>query len=138
MESLRKPDLLSFGGNVAENWRRFVLEFDIYVECLTNLNERQKAMMLLNLAGQVAMKRERSFVYRPEVRNQNKFSEICTPRRNITMERHAFHSRVMQSGESFQDFLGDLRVKASTCEFVALEEEMIRDRTVTGHNNNGV
>ena len=112
--------------------------------------------MLLNLAGPEAMERERSFVYRPEVRNENdqvvtpaesrdnlqtlkvKFNELCTPKKNITMERHVFHSRNMISGESFNDFVSDLRVKAQTCEFGPLQEEMIRDRIVTGHNNNGV
>ena len=28
---LRKPELLSFEGNCAENWRVFELEYDIYV-----------------------------------------------------------------------------------------------------------
>ena len=32
MEALRKPAPLSFEGNVAENWRTFESEFDIFVE----------------------------------------------------------------------------------------------------------
>ena len=32
MEALRKPEPLSFEGNVAENWRTFESEFDIFVE----------------------------------------------------------------------------------------------------------
>ena len=32
MEALRKPAPLSFEGNVADNWRAFESEFDIFVE----------------------------------------------------------------------------------------------------------
>jgi len=69
---------------------------------------------------------------------KQKFSELCTPKKNITMERHMFHSRSMAVGESFNDFVSDLRIRAQTCEFGVLHEEMIRDRIVTGHNNNAV
>ncbi|ELU02930.1 hypothetical protein CAPTEDRAFT_197954 [Capitella teleta] len=63
----RKPEPLRFTGNVADNWERFIMEFDIFVETLpAGTTERQKAMMLLNLAGQEAMLKEKSFVYAPE------------------------------------------------------------------------
>ncbi|ELT88606.1 hypothetical protein CAPTEDRAFT_196563 [Capitella teleta] len=61
-----KPDPLRFTGNVADNWEKFVMEFDIFIETLPEVTtERQKAMMLLNLAGQEAMIKEKSFVYAP-------------------------------------------------------------------------
>jgi len=55
MEGLRKPDILSFQGNVSENWRKFLVEFDTYIDCTVNLTPNQKAMMLLNLAGPEGM-----------------------------------------------------------------------------------
>ena len=31
-DAFRRPDPLSFHGNVAENWRQFELDFDIFIE----------------------------------------------------------------------------------------------------------
>ena len=58
-EGLRKPDALSLDGNVAENWRRFELEYDIYIAAaFSDKPEKVKAMILLNLAGREAIKQE--------------------------------------------------------------------------------
>ena len=44
MEALRKPAPLSFEGNVAENWRTFESEFDIFVEAAySDKNDRTRA-----------------------------------------------------------------------------------------------
>jgi hypothetical protein len=52
MEGLRRPDPLSFEGNVAENWRHFEAEFDIFVQAAYgDKDDRTKAYILLNLAG---------------------------------------------------------------------------------------
>ena len=150
MDGFRKPAPLVFQGNVSENWRRFQLEFDIYVECIGTLTDRQQAMVLLNLAGPEAAERERSFTYAPAVPAgdgqaavpaesrydvtvlKRKFTELCTPKKNVILERHYFNSRSQLSGESFGTFLSDLRIKASSCEFGDLHDELIRDRIVTG------
>ena len=49
---LRRPKPLSFEGNVAENWRVFEQEFDIYINAaFADRNEASRAYILLNLAG---------------------------------------------------------------------------------------
>ena len=49
MEALRKPAPLSFEGNVAENWRTFESEFDIFVEAAySDKNDCTRAYILLN------------------------------------------------------------------------------------------
>ena len=50
MEALRKPAPLSFEGNVAENWRTFESEFDIFVEAWQarmSLKKQKRSHMLL-------------------------------------------------------------------------------------------
>ena len=67
---LRKPDSLSFKGNVAENWRTFVREYDIFIAAgYSDKPAAVKAAVLLNLAGPEAIERERSFTYLPARRN---------------------------------------------------------------------
>jgi hypothetical protein len=150
---LRKPDVLSFEGNVAENWRRFEQEYDIFIECVhAQKSKREKAMILLNLAGQEAIDRERAFVYFPEELNpvnndevlraaetrydhevlKRKFKELCSPKKNVIMERHVFNTRFQKESEPINAYATDLRIKAASCEYGTLHDELIRDRIVTG------
>ena len=59
---LIKPVPLSFEGNVAENWRTFESEFDIFVEAAYgDKNDRTRAYILLNLAGKDATEKAKAF-----------------------------------------------------------------------------
>ena len=103
-DSFRKPEPLSFEGNVAENWRRFELELDIFMAAADHdKQEKTKAYIMLNIAGREAIEKERSFVYAPAIRNEaneivtacetkesiavlkRKFKEICNPQGNVIM-----------------------------------------------------
>ncbi|KAJ8333498.1 hypothetical protein SKAU_G00415060 [Synaphobranchus kaupii] len=113
-DGFRRPDPLVFDGNIAENWRVFEQEYDIFIAAAhSDKPARTQAYILLNLAGSEAIERERSFVYTAEVRApgdngalitpaeskedpeclKKKFWDICNPQTNITMERHKFNTR---------------------------------------------
>ena len=48
-EGFNKPGPLSFEGDVAEHWRLFSEEFDVYIQALySDREEKAKAYMLLN------------------------------------------------------------------------------------------
>ena len=88
--SLRKPDILSFEGNVAENWRVFEQEYDIYIAAThPEAANKTKAYILLNLAGREAIERSRTFVYAEgedgENPNHLKAKKLCEPKKNIIM-----------------------------------------------------
>lgn len=63
---------------------------------------------------------------------KKKFREICNPQSNRTMERHKFHSRNQKQGENIESFISDLRIKAKSCHFGDLTDELICDRIVCG------
>ena len=152
---LRKPEVLSFEGNVAENWRKFLHEYEIFVLAgYPAANERVQAALLLNLAGPEAIERERTFTYlpvRPDPNNpaqnlpaesrddpeclKRKFGEICNPITNVITEQFLFGSRHQQPGESFQTFLSALKILVSTCEFGDLTNVMLRSQIVLGIAN---
>lgn len=141
----RIPDPLSFDGNVAENWRRFKQEYDILIEAAYPSNSKKsKAAILLNHAGPEAIERARSFTYTGDDTKDDpvvlaaKFEELCQPYKNVTMERHKFNTRRQGPSEAFGTYLSDLRNKASTCEYGALKDEMIRDNIVCGVNSDKV
>ncbi|XP_028415850.1 uncharacterized protein K02A2.6-like [Dendronephthya gigantea] len=150
-DSFRKPEPLSFEGNVAENWRRFELELDIFMEAAHHDKDaKTKAYIMLNIPGREAIEKEKSFVYASAVRNtdgevvtpaetkesmvvlKRKFKEICNPQGNVIMERHRFHVRNQRDGESIQSYVADLRILADTCEYGTMKDEFIRDKIVCG------
>ena len=59
-----KPGPLVFDGNVSENWRRFVQEYDVFITAAcSGKSKKIQAYILLNLAGGEAIEREKSFTY---------------------------------------------------------------------------
>ena len=61
-----------------------------------------------------------------------KFEAYCTPRKNVTWDRHVFNSRSQQPGETIDQYVTDLGSKAAQCEFGTLTDSLIRDRIVCG------
>ena len=49
-----------------------------------------------------------------------------------------FNSCTQKQGEKFDAYLIKLRHPIKTCEYGALEDELLRDRIVTGTSNNNV
>ena len=66
-----------------------------------------------------------------------KLSKYFIPKRNKIYERYVFNSRSQKADESFDQFLTALRKVAATCEFGTFEDEMLRDRIVTGLQDHG-
>ena len=152
---LRAPDPISFEGNVAESWREFETNFTIYRKAaLKKCDADEVAYILLNLAGPEAVKRERTFTYKPEVKEGttvvspgesredpdcliSKFRELCSPKTNVIVERHKFNTRY-QRDETTEQYITDLKKLATTCEYGNLKDDLIRDRLVCGVNNESI
>lgn len=110
-EGFRRPDPLLFNENIAENWRVFEREYDIFIAAAHyDKPAKTRAYILLNIAGPEAIEREHS-VYAAEVRAPGvdgapgvvitpaesredpeclmaKFREICNPQHNSTLDSH--------------------------------------------------
>ena len=109
----------------------------------------------MNIPGKDAIEKARSFVYNPAVMGENdqvitpaeskedvkvhkaKFAELCSPQKNMIIERHKFNSRFQKPGESFQAFVAELKTLVKTCEFDKLTpDQLVRDRIVCGVRSN--
>lgn len=142
-----------------KNWWIFEQEYDIFIAAAHSAKPaRTQAYILLNLAGPEAIERERSFAYAGEVRepgedgnilvpaeskedpecHERKFWKMCNPQTNITMERHKFNTWNQRAGVTIESYVSDLRIKAKSCNFGGLYEELIRDRLVCGINNDNL
>ena len=59
------------------------------------------------------------------------------PKQNTIYERYVFNCRSQKPGESFDQFLTELCKFAATCQFSAFEDEILRDRIITGLRDHG-
>ena len=146
MSLLRNPDPLCLEGNLAENWRSRSAGFDLFLTA-SGIDEKEEAVQaatFLHLIGPEARSIYDTFEFAdPADRKKmtplkQKFAAYCEPRKNITFLRHQFFTRTQAHGESFDQFLLDLKRKAKHCEFSALEESLIRDRIVAGVRNDSL
>ena len=99
-ESIRQSDELVLGGNIAENWRKFKQEFELYLIAtgLDTKTSRQKIALLLHVARKQAIEVYNTFSFTEEENGDfdsviEKFNSYCNPKKNETYERYVFHSR---------------------------------------------
>ena len=98
--------------------------------------EKQRVAIFLHLVGEEVLEIYNTFSLSTAEQKLDilfkKFEDYCNPRRNITFERHKFFTCVQEPTESIDQYVTELRTKASTCEFGELCESLIRDRIVCG------
>jgi hypothetical protein len=61
-----------------------------------------------------------------------KLSTYYNPRKNITILRHQFFTYSQREGQSFNDFVIELKKLASECEFGTLADSLIKDMIACG------
>ena len=137
--NLNPPKPLSLTGNLADNFKTFKQAYNIYMTA-TGLSEKpakRRGNILLHLLGEEAVKLYNGFVFEAGQEEDPaqilaKFNDYCTPKTNLTYERHKLNTRAQAPGESFDSFYTDLCNLAKTCNYGDLYNDMIKDRIVCG------
>ena len=140
MDKLPALKPLKLEGNLAENWRHWKQRYELFMTATEASKKSGKiqSSMLLHLIGEDALEVFNTFEFASEEDKEKpaeilkKFDEYCNPKRNLTVERHVFNSRMQQPGESIDQYITDLRLKVKTCEYGTMADEMIKDRIVVG------
>lgn len=142
---IRTPSELQWIGNMAENWRFFKQKFQIYLTASKNMkaDSEYKVALLLNSIGDRGVRLYNTLVISEDKKNDYEtvikaFEEHFDPEKNITYERYKFLKRNQKSGETYEDYIMELRDLSSTCEFGNLTDGLIRDRLVCGVNDTSV
>ncbi|XP_060070509.1 uncharacterized protein K02A2.6-like [Ylistrum balloti] len=133
------PKPFSLDGNISESWKRWLQQYELYM-CATEKDKKSEKLQcatLLSLAGEQVIELVGTFNFGEEEKDKieplkQKLSEYCIPKKNETYERHVFNSRVQKSGETFDQFLTELKVLSKDCGFGNLKEGLIRDRIIEG------
>lgn len=144
MDIFRPPPEMDFAsGNVAETWRKWIQKFENYM-IASEKNTKpdvSKIAIFLNLLGDEGFEIYNTFKFTKEVEYTKvieKFTEYCTPRKNVVFERYKFFSCSQQEGQSVDNYTTQLKTLASTCEFEGQEDSLIRDRIVLGLRDNNL
>ena len=133
------PPAMEMKGDLASNWALIIECWQDYVvgNELTELSENTLAARLCSAMG-VECRKILKHLPIPET-DKNKPPKIIEglkkhfePQKNVIYERYLFNSSVQEQGEGIDSYVTKLRRLASTCEYEALEDQLIRDRIVIG------
>ena len=135
------PKPLVVRGNISQSWRKFRQIWDSY-EILANLKlpdmKEHRIATFITCKGQDALRIYNAlpFANDAEKRNLDKVLEemkkYCLGETNVIYERFRFNQKAQREGESFDQFLTDLRELAKTCQFGQMHDELLRDKIVVG------
>lgn len=143
-KNLHPPEKLLLTGNLKDNFRKFKQQFEIYITAagISNSTENIKCATLLHVIGPDAIEIFNTFRWDEEGDNEgddkkmskvlSKFEKYCTPKCNVTYERHQFNTRNQKEGESIDSYVTELRILSKSCEFGDLSDSLIKDRIVCG------
>ena len=131
-------------GDQASNWEFFKDNWKNYATA-TKLDQKDRKIVsatLLWIMGKECLHVCRNLPMTEEERQDadvilTKLDEYFVPKRNTIYERYVFNCRSQKHGKSFDQLLTELREFAATCQFGTFEDEMLRDRIVTGLRDQG-
>lgn len=139
MELLKPPPPLLLAVNNAKEaflaWKQKFLLYYTASGVEDRTSESQKAALLLHCAGDEAIK-----IYNTiEGKEKLKYTEIlsileeaCSPPINETYNRHLFFSRHMKDGESYEEYITELKKLSMDCNFDTLKDSLVRDQIIMG------
>ena len=139
MERFNPPNSLEFEGNISEHWKRWKQELEFYLTATEkdSKDNKVKSSILLTCIGPQGREIYNTFSLSDENKLNFdqiiiKFDEYCSPRKNMTLIRHKFLSYKQREGQTFSEFVTQLRKLSTDCEFGELRDSLIRDIIVIG------
>lgn len=131
-------------GDVVGNWEFFKDSWNNYATAteLTSKDKKIQVATLLTVMGKECHTIYKNLPMTEDERKEpteilKKLTEHFEPSKNTTYERFIFNSCV-QGSDSFDIFVSKLRQLAASCVYGELQDELIRDRIVTGITDNSL
>ena len=135
---IQQPKPIDLSCDKEENYRVFVSSWRTF-SVLTELDKRPveyQCAMLKHCVGADCVKVVESNATYSNSSTVDDILEIlqayCIGERNIVHDRYLFNSVTQSGSETFESFYLTLRHKAQHCKFLAMEDDLIRDRIVLG------
>ncbi len=145
MDSIKPPAELDFhSGILSENWRRWSETMKIFLNLgMAKAKEDEQCSAFLYIIGQGGSDIFETLTIPSGQENKIEalfevFKVYCTPKKNLTIERHKFNTRFQGKDETVDEYITDLKTIAKRCNFGTLTDELVRDRIVCGTNSESV
>ena len=131
------PTLNITDGNVAENFKKWKREIQIYLVAsgAADKPDETTTAIVLHCAGPKVIDIYDQFTWSsPDDKNKPnhvlaKLEEYCNPRQSEVLKTYRFWNHKWDTDEPFDSFLTDLRIKGESCNYEE-KERMIRDKIV--------
>ena len=144
MDKLRPPPPFSFEGNVSQGWKTWQKHFQFFLTATESdgKSDKIKTSILLTCIGPKGRDIYETFTFEQDTDKLKlkpvleKFTSYCNPRMNITILRHKFFTYKQVEGQSFNDFVTELKKRGSECEFGELTTSLTKDMIVCGVADN--
>ena len=143
MDKFEPPSCLRFEGNLSENWQKWCQELELYLTATEKdaKSDKIKTSILLTCIGKQGREIYNTFQFKEGEKMKfnvvvQKFQDYCSPRKNITFMRHKFFTCKQRGGQSFDEFVTELKKRSADCEFDTLRDSLIRDIIICGINDN--
>lgn len=136
---MKAPSQMRLDGNIAENWKKFIQRFMLYLEATekTSKPDKTKVALLLGTMGEDCIDIFNSFKLSPEEANKfdsvvDNFSLYFEPKKNTVISRYKFFNCVQKENETIDSFVTNLKNLAKDCSFENQESSLIRDLLIIG------
>lgn len=144
MASLLSPlSELPKKGNIAENWRQWRQNFEIYL-IAAQINQKDDNTMralFLHTIGQYGRDIYNDITsIEPLIDGSlqelfNIFENHCNPKSNVTYNRYKFFHTNQAKNEPFEKFLSSLQRQSKDCEFGELNSSLLVTQIISGIKN---
>ena len=123
--------------SISQRWQRWKTSFQYFITASGLTDDTQKRHCLLHLVGPTCQEIFETFTNTGTTLDEalTKFDNHFKVTKNVPYERHNFHQCAQKSDESIDQFVVRLRKLASTCDFGAEKENMIRDAVIAKTNS---
>ena len=140
LNTFTPPGQMQFDGNLREQWRKWKQELNFYLQATEKdkKDNKVKSNIFLTCIGPQGREIYNTFAFENDEDKISfeiligKFDEHCLPRKNITLLRHKFFTYKQKEGQSFHEFVIQLKRLSSDCEFGELKDSLIRDTIIIG------
>ena len=127
--------LAPFDCSEPSKWKAWKRAFSYCVTANDVTDSKRQVALLLHLGGPELQEVYHAIVDEDvKVESLDKAIEILDsyflPKRNVTYERHVFHKESQKPGEPIDVFVTRLRKLVKTCEYGAMQNDMIRDQLI--------
>ena len=129
---------------MSHTWKLWLKQFRFHLTATKKeyKDDKIKTSLLLTCTGQKGREIYETFTFDSADDKMklepilNKFSEYCNPRKNVTILCHKFLMYRQLEGQSFQNFITELKKLSAGCELENLRDSLIKDMIVCSTNDN--